>query len=203
MPTNDDTFWDELGLSWRASFREPEVISRRLETRLKLQGFLLTGTTALGVAGSLFGFALAAWTLWIGWSHHIGHFVSRGATLAMVSLLAATATTLTLRMRSGLETRSLREMLQISIARTARLIKVADVGMCMVLVLAVGGTIGYVLRTRFGHPPAVTLAEDILLVAVVGLALAWYRRTEARALRRYKHLAEAFASDTARDPSSV
>lgn len=203
MPTNDDTFWDELGLSWRASFRDPEVISERLETRLKLQGYLLIGATALGVAGSLLGFALAAWTLWIGWSHQLGYFLSRGTTLAAVSLLAATATTLTLRMRSGLATRSLREMLQLTIGHTARLIKVADIGIFMVLVVVVGGTIGYVLRTRLGHPPAVPLAEDILLVVVVGLALAWYRRTEARALRRYKHLAEAFASDTARNSSSV
>jgi len=191
MQSDDNTFWDELGLSWRASLREPALISRRLERRLRLQGLILTGATVAGAAISALGLALAAWTLWIGWSHDIWNFLSRGVTLAILSLLAAMAA-LTLRLRRGLETGSLVEMLHVSIARTERLIRVADLGCFSVMILAVGGTIGYFLRSRFGRPPAVPLFEDLLVLVVGALALAWYRRTQAQALRRYRYLHQAF-----------
>jgi hypothetical protein len=193
MPTDDDAFWDELGISWRASIRDAGLISSRLEARLKLQSALLTAGTVAGSAFSLLGLGLAGWTLWVGWSGHIWHFLTRGATLAIVSLLALVAT-LALRERNGAETRSLREMLQLSIARTERLIRVADLGCYSVVILAIGGTIGYALRIRSGHPAAVPLWQDLLAVAVVGVALFWYGRSQAHALRKYRYLSQALGS---------
>jgi hypothetical protein len=194
MPTDDDAFWDELGVSWRASIRDAGLISSRLEARLKLQSALLTAGTVAGAAFSLLGFSLAAWTIWVGWSSHIWHFLVRGSTLALVSLLALVAT-LVLRERSGMETRSLREMLQLSIARTERLVRAADLGCYSVLIVAIGGTIGYALRMRSGHPAAVPLWEDLLAVAVVGVALFWYGRSQTRALRKYRYLSQALGSE--------
>jgi len=193
MPSDDDAFWEELGVSWRASIRDTKWISSRLETRLKFQRALLTGATVLGAGVSLFGFALAAWTLSIGWIHQSGSFLTRGATLAMVSFLAALATW-ALRTRDGVETRSLRETLHILSARTERLIRAADLACYSMVILAVGGTIGHTLRVRFVRPPAMPLWEDFLAVAVVGLALVWYRRSQALALKRYRHLERAVGS---------
>lgn len=194
MPTDDDAFWDQLGISWRANIGDTQLISTHFETRLKFQSELLTGAIAVGATVSLLGFALGAWTLWIGWISQTWNFLMRGVTLAIVSFLAAMAT-LALRTRNGVETRSLREMLQVLSARTERLIRAADLGCYSMVIVALGGTVGYTLRVRLGHPPAVPLAEDLLAVVVVGLTLVWYRRIQARALRRYRHLERAIGSE--------
>lgn len=194
MARDDDKFWDELGVSWRASIPDEGLVTSRLEARTRLQSALLTGGTIVGSVVSLLGVGLAAWALWIGLSNHIWNFLTRGLTLATVSVLAAMAT-LTLRTRHGMETRSLSEMLQASIARTERLIRAADLACYAVMILAFGGTLGYALRVGLGHPPAVPLAEDLLILTLAGLVLVWYRRSEARALRRYSHLSQAFRSE--------
>lgn len=198
MPTNDDAFWDELGVSWRASIRDAGLISSRLEARLKLQHALLAAGTIVGAGVSLLGFALAAWTLWIGWSSQTWNFLTRGATLAAVSLLAVMAT-LALRTRNTQDTRSLREMLQVSIARTERLIRAADLGCYSVVILAIGGIVGYALRIRLGRPPLVSPVEDLLILALAGLALVWYRSSQARALEKCRYLDRVFGSEEGLD----
>jgi hypothetical protein len=196
MSTPDDSFWDELGVSWRATIRDAGVLSSRLEARLKVQRALLTTGTVAGAVVSLLGIGLAGWTLYIGWSSQIWHFLTRGATLAIVSLLGIMAT-LALRERNGIETRSVREMLRASIARTQRLIRAADLAFYSMLIFALGGTIGYGLRIHLGHPPAVPLVEDLLALATAGLALVWFRRSETYALKKYRYLSEVFRAGDA------
>lgn len=194
MSSSDDAFWDELGFAWRASIRDREWISRRLETRLKLQSVLTTGATASGLVASLLGLALSAWAFRVAWSTQIWHFFARGATLAAGSLLVAMAA-LALRRRNGAETASLRGMLRASMTRAQRLIRATDLSCCALVVVAVGGTIGYVLRSRLGRPPSLPLAEDLMALALVGVALAWYRTSQARVLKKCKYLDQAFGAE--------
>jgi hypothetical protein len=194
MACDDDAFWDELGVSWRASIRDAGLVTSRLEARLKLQSAVLTAGTIVGAAVSLLGLGLAAWALWIGWSSQAWNFLTRGVTLATVSVLAVMAT-LALRARNGMETQSLREMLGVSVARTERLIRAADLTCYAVVILALGGTVGYALRIRFARPPAMSPIEDLLALALAGLALVWYRRSQAHALRKYRHLSQVFGSE--------
>lgn len=193
MPRDDDAFWDELGVSWRASIRDTGLISSRLEARLRMQSALLTAGTLVGAAVSLLGFGLAAWALWIGWSSHAWNFLTRGLTLAAVSFLAVMAA-LALRTRDAVDTRSVREMLQVSITRTERLIRAASLACYSVLILAVGGLVGYALRIRLSRPPSVSPIEDLLALSLAGLALLWYRQTQARALRKYRNVSRIFDS---------
>lgn len=193
MAPVDDAFWDELGVSWRASMPDPGLISSRLEARLRLQSALVAGGTIAGSVVSLLGVALAAWAIWIGASSHVWNFLTRGVTLAAVSVLTIMAT-LALNARNGMATRSLHEMLQGSIAGTERLIRAADLACYAVVILALGGTIGYALRVRLGRPPAVPLVEDLLVWVLAGLVLVWYRRSQTHALRKYRHLCQAFDS---------
>lgn len=191
MARDDDAFWDELGVSWRASIPDAGLISSRLEARLRFQSALLAGGTIVGSVVSLLGGGLAVWALWIGWSNHAWNFLMRGATLAAVSVLAVMGT-LALRARNDMATRSLRETLQASIVGIERLIRAADMACYAVVILAFGGTVGYAIRMRLARPPAVPLPEDLLALAVAGLALFWYRRSQAHALRKYRHLSQAF-----------
>lgn len=193
MSRDEDAFWDELGISWRATVPDPGFVSSRLEARLKLQSVLLTAGTILATLLSAVGFGLAAWALWIGWTSHTWNFITRGATLAAVTLLAIMAG-LALRTRNEVETRSLRDMLQLSITRTERVIRATDLSCYAVVILIVGGFVGYALRVRLSRPPAVSPVEDLLILALVGLAFVWFRRSHARALRRYQHLRRVFDS---------
>ncbi|MGH9640780.1 MAG: hypothetical protein ACRD3Y_12015, partial [Bryobacteraceae bacterium] len=155
MARDEDAFWDELGVSWRASIRDPGLVSSRLEGRLKLQSALLSAGTTAAISLGVFGFGLAAWTLWVGWTGQVWNFITRGVTVAAISLLAMMAG-LALRTRDRLETRSLQEMLRVSITRTERLIRATDLACYSLAILAVGGMIGYALRIEFGRPPAVS-----------------------------------------------
>lgn len=193
MPRDDNAFWDELGVSWRASTSDPGLMSSRLEARLKLQAALLTAGTMAAAALSLLGFGLAARALWVGWTNEIWNFITRGVTLAVVSSLAIMAI-LALRTRNGIETRSLRDMLQASITGTERLIRAADLACYSLVILAVGGMVGYALRIRVGRPPSISLVEDLLVLSLAGLALVWFRSSQARALRKYQHVRQVFDS---------
>jgi hypothetical protein len=193
MPRDDNAFWDELGVSWRASISDPGMMSSRLEARLKLQTALLTAGTMAAAALSLVGFGLAAWALWVGWTNEIWNFITRGVTLAAVSSLAIMAIS-ALRTRNGIETRSLRDMLQVSITRTERLIRAADLACYSLVILAVGGMVGYALRIRLGRPPSISPVEGLLVLSLAGLALVWFRSSQARALRKYQHVRQVFDS---------
>lgn len=195
MPRDDNAFWDELGVSWRASVRDPGLVSSRLESRLKVQSALLIAGAIAAAALGVLGFGLAAWTLWIGWNNHIWNFITRGATIAAVSLLAIVAS-LALRTGDRIEARSLREMLQASITRAEHLIRAIDLACYSLVILAVGGMIGYALRIRLHRPPAVSPVEDLLVLCVAGLALIWFRWNQARTLTRHQHIMRAFDSSS-------
>lgn len=191
MPRENNAFWDELGVSWRASISDPGLTSSRLEARLKLQAMLLAAGVTAAAALGLAGFGLAGWALWAGFTNHVWNFIARGTVLACASLLAVMAS-LALRTGEGLATRSLRDMLQASIARTERLIRAADLACFSLAILAVGGMAGYALRLRFGRPPAISPVEDLLALSVAALALVWFRRSQAHALRKYRHVSRIF-----------
>lgn len=191
MPHDDDPFWDELGLSWRASIRDAGLMSSRLEARLKLQSALLTaGILAAAVIG-LLSSGLAGWALWVGWTTQAWNFITRGVTLGAVALLAIMAA-LALRARSGGETLSLRDTLRLSILRTERLLRATGLACYALVILAAGGLVGYALRIRLGHPPSLSPVEDLLALSLAGLGLVWFRWTQARALRRYRHVSRIF-----------
>jgi hypothetical protein len=193
MQPVDDSFWDELGISWRASVRDVDVVTSRLEVRLKTQRAWLAFGTFLSASATVLGLGLSIWTLWTGWSNQWWHFLVRGTTIAVVAAVTL-MTTLALRSRDDPASGSLQEMLQLCVARTGRLVRVADLGGFAVLVLAAGGTVGYLLRLRSGHGPAASLVTDLLALALVGSALLAFRIVQVRSLRRYRHLTQALAS---------
>lgn len=193
MPPEEDAFWDELGVSWRASIRDPGLVSSRLGAKLQLQGRLLTAASLAAVSAAALGLGLAAWALWVGWTNQAWNFIARGAALAAVSLLAIIAIPV-LWTRDPLETSSLREMLQVSITRTQRIIRAADLACYSMAILAVGGMIGYALRIRLGRPPAVSPVEDLLVLCLASLALICLRLSQARALRKTRHVLRVFDS---------
>ena len=195
MPQENDVYWDELGVAWRALPPDDGRVASRLGSSMRWQGALVRAGAWAGYPAGALGLALGGWCLWLGWSAHAWNFLARGGALcaaALVLLAAAHA------LQTGLrgESRSLREMLELATLRSQRLARAAGLGCAALAVLAAGGLAGYALRARFASAAKVSPIEDLLALAIVGVGLAWIWSSQLRALGKYRHLAHAlFAED--------
>jgi hypothetical protein len=204
MEIHDHAFWDDLGVAWRATVPDEDLLRSRLERRLRLQAFASGAAVKATTAVTLFGLGLGAWAVWIGLSSGAWHFVVRGATLIATAFLTLLAT-IVLRDRTSREARSVSETLQLSIKRTERLARAVDLVLAAVAVVGVGGLVGYVIRARDSRAAFVSPVEDLLALAVLALALLWFRWGQSRALEMTKHISHCFVStaDHADDESAA
>jgi MFS family permease len=189
MEAHDQAFWDELGVAWRATVPDEGLFRSRLERRLRRQAFFLGVAVSATAAATAVGLVLGAWTVWIGWSHGTWHFVMRGATLIAAALLTLVATIV---LRGPPDAQSVREGLQLSITRTERLARAADLLVAAVAAIGLGGLVGYVIRARQGRPAFVSPVEDLLALAVLALAFFWFRWGQMRTLEATKHVSRIF-----------
>jgi hypothetical protein len=201
MTSEDQDFWDELGIAWRAKTTGAAPVPAGLATRLRQQATLLAATAVLAGLVAEVSVALAAWSLWIGWSRHSPHFLARGITLAAVASLAGLAALLVQRRHQG-DVHSLTDGLKLACARGQRLIRATDLCLYALGILAAGGALGYELRSHTGHASALPLLTDFLGLGIVLAALLWYRRTQAKELRKHRNLSTAFAASEAPGESS-
>jgi hypothetical protein len=193
--TGKDADFDELGVVWRASAPDAGLVTSRLEARLKRQDVLTRLGVGLGLALGVLGLGLGVWTAWSGVSAHAWNFVSRGISLTAVGIVALLAA----RSLGGARSTggSLRDMLDRSGGRSQRQAQAAGFGVLAVALLAVGGLVGYAIRVRYGHPPAMSPLEPLLALALLAVALLWIRQSQARAARTCRRLAEDLALDDA------
>jgi MFS family permease len=191
MEIHDHAFWDELGVAWRATVPDEGLLRSRLERRLRLQAYVSGAVVSATAAATLFGLGLGAWTVWIGWSSGAWHFVVRGATL-IVAAVPTLLATIVLRNRTAREARSVSESLQLSIKRAERLATSVDLAVAAVAVIGVGGLVGYAVRARHGRPAFVSPIEDLLGLAVLAMALIWFRSVQSRTLETARRVGRIF-----------
>jgi hypothetical protein len=142
--------------------------------------------------------------VWIGWSSGAWHFVVRGATLMAAAFLTLLAT-IVLRNRTARDARSVSESLQLSITRTERLARAVDLAIAAVAVIGVGGLVGYVVRARHGRPAFVSPMEDVLALAVLAMALLWFRSVQSRTLaaaRRFGRIFDSTVDHAGEEPAT-
>jgi hypothetical protein len=190
VPNDQDAYWDELGIAWRATAPDPGLLASRLEARLRWQAVLSRAGAAACLVAGVAGLALAGWCEWVGYAAHAANFVTRGVSIGVVAVLLLIAAA-TLGGRMAAQTGSLRETLELARSRAERVARAAALGCLGVVVLAVGGLVGYAIRVRLSHPPAMSPIEALLALAVLGLALLWIRQGQRRALADCWRLAQA------------
>lgn len=185
--SSNDVYWDELGVAWRAINPEPSVIAPKLETRLRRQAAAVLGIIIVGVPLSIGGLVLGIYTVWIGWSHGIWNFASRGvAVIAISSLLAIAAFS---RRGSGrVDSSSLADMLDLGIVQAERFRRVVQAGYRACGVAAVLGLLGYGIRVHFYRPPAMSPIEPLVLLALLAIALSLFGRRVRDDLVRLRYL---------------
>jgi hypothetical protein len=174
-----DDYWDDLGVAWRAINPDLSVIAPRIEARVRRQSALIIATLAIGLPLSAIGFCLGVFTIWRGWTTESWHFVSRGAAIATMAILAAVAVLALLSVRGGRTAAAVSEMLDLSIARAQRTLIGIRLGMAACLVAAVMGLVGTAIRSRLSGPPLMSPIVDLVLLALCALGLfAWGRNVQ-------------------------
>jgi hypothetical protein len=193
MNERPDAYWDELGVAWSAIRPDENVIARRLEARLRHQSRLITLGFVVAVPLSVAGLVLGVFTIWTGATAGVWHFVARGTTIAVVSLLVAGAAATLLPVRASDMARSLSDMLELAAARARRALLVVRLGFWACGITAVLGMAGAVIRTRFTGPPLLSPAIDVLILAVFAAGLYLYGRHTRTKLARLRVLAHTLA----------
>jgi hypothetical protein len=192
--TTPDPWWDELGFAWTAAPADPQAALPGLTARLRRQAWLLRLLIAGAALASLAGLALAGWTLWLGWTAHVWHFLVRGtAVLVLAILLAAAAGALAGSVRDA--SRSLAEALDVAVRRAQGRRRALALGVWACALAAAFGTAGYFVRSYFTRPPAMSPLEPLLVLALTALVLLLLARAASRDLARTRHLQRALAGE--------
>jgi len=131
---------------------------------------------AIGLPLAAIGFALGLFTIWRGWTTGTWNFVTRGAAIATIAILAAIAMRSLLGVRNSRAEAAVSEMLALSIARAQRTLLGIRLGIAACGVAALMGLVGTVVRRHLSGPPLMSPIVDLVLLALCAFGLfAWSR----------------------------
>ncbi|MBA2589407.1 MAG: hypothetical protein H0U98_12375 [Alphaproteobacteria bacterium] len=189
-------YWDELGIAWCAVHSPLDIVIPRLKARLRgeslLIGLYVTAGLLLGIASA----GLGAFTLWMGWTREAWFFVTRGTALVAVSAIMIVASLQLLPVMASEQATALPDMIDLSIARAERLVRVVRLGFAACAVTTVLGLAGTAIRNYSGKPPAMSPIWALGVTAVLALGLFWYGRHLGRTRAKFRYLQTVMADAT-------
>jgi hypothetical protein len=190
----DGIYWDDLGVAWCATELDATALSPRLKARLRRQaGLIRTGVFA-GAVATAAGLALGAWTIRVGLATDATHFLARGAAVLLLSAMLGLGTAW-LAGSARDDTRSLAEMLDLSLRRARVFGKLTALGFGGTAVAAVLGLVGYAIRVRAGDPPALSPLEPLLVLGLFATVLVPFHLRFRDLAARLECLRRALAVD--------
>lgn len=181
-----DAYWDELGLAWTA-INPQAKIGPQLKDRLRRQSLFTTAMLFGGLALSLAGIALGAWTIWRGASVEAWFFVTRGIALVTIALLLGSAAW-SFRHAWRDNSQSLAAMIELALARAQGWRGAIRLGYFALGIAAAFGTAGYEIRVHAGKPSALSPAEPLIVLAMLGLVLFLLQRKANDDIAKYRYL---------------
>jgi uncharacterized membrane protein len=197
MSTEQDRYWDDLGIAWVAVDPNSEAIAAQLDSRLRSQALRAKLLVATGVPLAVAMLALAGFTLYAGFNGGAWNFLVRGIALLVLSGMTGLAAW-SQRFDAAGQLNSLAGKMDQTIARSRKLHRAAGLGLTMCGVAAVAGLAGYFIRVRQGHPPAMSPLEPLALLALMAIAICIYMHYSARDLERLEYLRRTLASESPR-----
>ena len=198
--TPDDVYWDELGVAWRATNPEVTRLTGDLKARATRQWRMIAALLAVGIPLSVAGAALGLFTIWIGWSSGAQNFVTRGIAIDVISALCLRALLSFRPLSAPIETASLSELLDTLAARTRRTLVLLRIGLAACAIAAVFGVIGVMLRTRSGAGPQMSPVIDLVLLALIALALWAYVGRVESTRAKFEHLRRTLGATREDEP---
>jgi hypothetical protein len=191
-----DVFWDDLGIAWCAIHSEINTFKPCLEKRLRRESLLITACIAAGLLLGFGGTLLGVFTLWSGWTSETWNFVTRGAALVAGSSMLVIAALELLPVRANDQASPLPSMIDLTIARSERLLATIRLGMLVCAIAAALGLAGTAIRTYFSRPPAVSPILDLTALALIALGLFLYSRRINVQLAKFRYLKHTLAVDS-------
>jgi len=190
----DTRYWDDLGVAWCAAELDAGSLSPRVKARLQRQAALMRMGMLAGVLGTAAGIALGAWTIYLGLSADAANFLVRGAAVLLISAMLGLGTAW---LAGGLkhDTRSVAEMLDLSIRRGQVFRRLTGLGFAACVVAAVLGLVGYAIRSGAGDPPVLSPIEPLLLLGLFAVALLPFHLRFRDTLVRLQFLRRALAAN--------
>jgi hypothetical protein len=191
MTESSDAYWDELGVAWCAIDPDISVIAPRLGARLRRQSRWITAALVVGLPLGAAGVLLGVATIWSGWHSGAWNFVTRGIAIIAMSAILTFAVSSLLPVRSGGATGGLSEMIDLAIGRAQRTLVLIRAGLYACVIAAVFGLVGTAIRTHLAAPPRMSPIVDLVLLALIALALFLYGRQIKVELWKYRTLRDA------------
>lgn len=185
---SEDAYWDALGVAWRATDADIEVVTPRLHARLRRQSLAITAALALGTPLFCAGAVLGAFTMWRAWTTETWNFLTRGIAILLVSVLLIRALASFLPFRAYKDIQSLSGMLEIASARIKRTLFLIRTAIVACIIAAGLGIAGAAIRTRAGSPPHLSPIVDLIIIALIVLFLWLYGRTVSAEDRKFDYL---------------
>lgn len=193
MTAPDDRYWDDLGVAWRAISPDASAIAPRLEARLRRESTLIRAAFVVGVPLSVGGVGLGVFTMWRGWTTGTWNFVSRGSAIVAIAILLAIAMSELMAVRAAHTARAVSDMLDLTIERAYRTLIALRLALIACAVAAVMGLAGTAVRSHLAAPPRMSPVIDILLLAMLALALLVWKRDLRRRLEQLRAVKRALA----------
>jgi len=192
---DEETYWDELGVAWRATESSLEQAFPLLQTRLRRQSLIIAAGLTLGIPLCIVGIALGAYTLWRGWTTGPWNFVARGFAIAIISTLLLRALASFLPLNARIAAQSLSAMLDIASAQTRRTMFLLRMAIAGCAIAAVFGLVGAVIRTHAGSPPRISPIIDLIVLALIVGLLCLFERTVSAKNRKLQYLRRTLGAD--------
>ncbi|HZQ42694.1 MAG TPA: hypothetical protein VFA99_05550 [Acidobacteriaceae bacterium] len=192
---DENAYWDNLGVAWRASSSDIQRVTPLLQARLRRQAFGIGISVTLGLPLCVAALVLGILTIWHGWTAGIWNFVTRGTAIVLISALLIRALTSFLPFRARTGTQSLADMLEIASARIRRTLFLIGAAIAACVISAAFGLAGAALRIHAGSPPHLSPFIDLAIIALI-IAFLWlYARTLSAEADKFEYLQRTLAAD--------
>ncbi len=195
MTQSSDGNWDELGVIWRAVNPNVTVIASRLEARLSRQSQWMTAVLVIGLPLCAAGLLLGLATICIGCFSGAWNFVTRGVAIIAMSAILGYAVWSLQPLRSPDATRAISELISLAIDRAQRTLALIRASLYACVIAAVFGIMGIAIRTHLGRPPKMSPIIDLVILALIAVALFLYRRQIQFEQEKYRTLKRALTVD--------
>ena len=184
-----------LGVAWCAINPQIDLIAPRLKARLRRQCFLITASIVAGFPLVAAGMVLALFTIWHGWVTGTWNLVIRGVAIVAMSMILLFAVLRQLPVRASDAARALPEMIELSIMRAQRTLRVIQLGFYACAVAAAFGLVGTAIRMSLTKPPRMSPVVDLAVLMAFALGLFFHRRNVKVHLEKMRALNHALAMD--------
>ena len=193
--TPQDPFWDELGIGWRTVEVDTSAVVSKLEPQLRRQSLAATVGLWLGTPAALAALLLGGATMWIGAKTHAWNFLTRGLAIVIVAGLAMRSLWLLFESRRAPDAKPLTKALSVAVYRIERTISIVRLALAACVTAAVLGTAGTIIRMKTSTPPALSPIVDLIIVALIFVALVLYLQQSKRDAAKFRYLLRSVSED--------